>query len=48
MADNFNIFDFALTDEEMAEIKALNCGKRFFTMGLKEQESHLSGFTPAD
>lgn len=48
IADNFNIFDFDLTDEEMAEIKALDCGKRFFQMSLEEQESHLSGFTPAD
>lgn len=48
MADNFDIFDFELTEEEMAKIKALDCGKRFFNMSLEEQESQLVGFTPAD
>lgn len=48
MAANIDIFDFALTDEEMNEIRALDCGKRFFTLGLKEQEAALSPFVPAD
>lgn len=46
--DNFNIFDFELTDEEMARIKALDCGKRFFNMTLAEQEKVLGAWHPAD
>ena len=46
--ENFNIFDFALTSSEMDEIRALDKGKRFFTMTLEEQERTLSAFRPAD
>lgn len=48
IADNINIFDFALTQEEMNSIKALDCGKRFFNMSLSEQEKQLGGFVPQD
>ena len=48
MRDNFDIFDFALSDEEMAAIHKLDKGQRFFTMTLAEQEAHLSQFVPAD
>ncbi|MCD8373226.1 MAG: aldo/keto reductase [Clostridia bacterium] len=48
LADNINIFDFELTKEEMAQIKALDRGKRFFTMTLEEQEKNLGKFVPAD
>ena len=48
MEENFDIFDFMLTDEEMDAIHKLDKGVRFFTMTLKEQEAHLSQFTPAD
>lgn len=48
LKDNIDIFDFELTDEEMAEIAKLDCGKRYFTLNLKEQEAHLSAFRPAD
>ena len=48
MKENFDIFDFSLTEEEMNEISKLDCGKRFFTLNLKEQEEHLSRFIPAD
>ncbi|MBQ7684279.1 MAG: aldo/keto reductase [Bacteroidaceae bacterium] len=46
--DNFDIFDFALTDDEMGEIALLDSGKRFFTLGLKEQEAMLGTWKPAD
>ncbi len=46
--DNFNIFDFELTEEEMEDIRKIDKGVRFFTMGLAEQEKHLSQFVPAD
>lgn len=46
--DNIDIFDFELTEEEMNEIRALDKGKRFFTMTLEEQEAHLSQFKPKD
>ena len=48
LQDNFSVFDFSLTEEEMAAIKMLNKGERFFNMTLAEQEAHLSGFAPAD
>lgn len=48
MKENFDIFDFSLTEEEMNEISKLDCGKRFFTLNLKEQKEHLSRFVPAD
>ena len=46
--DNFNIFDFALTESEMNDIRSLDRGRRFFNMTLEEQERNLGGFTPAD
>lgn len=48
MKDNFNIFDFELTGDEMNQIKALDKNERYFTMTLEEQEKNLSKFTPAD
>ena len=48
MKENIDIFDFSLTDEEMNQISKLDCGKRFFTLNLKEQEERLSRFVPAD
>lgn len=48
MADNIDIFDFELTDEEMARIAALDRGQRFFTMSLEDQERNLGSFVPAD
>lgn len=46
--DNIDIFDFALTDEEVASIRKLDKGVRFFNMSLAEQEANLGGFVPAD
>ncbi len=40
--DNFNIFDFELTGDEMAQIEALDCGKRYYTATLEEQERNFS------
>lgn len=48
MRDNFDIFDFALTDVEMGRIAELDCGKRFFRMTLAEQEANLGAWRPAD
>ena len=48
MKENLEIFDFALTDEEMTMIRSLDKGARFFNMTLSEQEAHLSRFVPAD
>lgn len=48
MKDNFDIFDFELTAEDMAEIRVLDKGVRFFNMTLAEQEAHLGQFVPAD
>lgn len=46
--DNFDIFDFALTAEEMEKIASLDCGKRFYHATLEEQERSFSGWAPAD
>jgi len=48
LKDNIDIFDYELTDGEMAKIAKLDCGKRYFTLNLKEQEAHLSAFRPED
>ena len=45
---NFDIFDFALTEEEMNRIRALDKGVRYFNMSLAEQEKQLGAFKPAD
>ena len=45
---NFDIFDFALTEEEMDRIRALDKGVRYFNMGLADQEKRLGAFKPAD
>ena len=36
MRENFDIFDFSLTEDEMTRIRALDCGKRFFNMSLAD------------
>ena len=38
--DNFDLFDFTLTDEEMAEIAELNTGKRYY----HRNDGQLAGF----
>ena len=48
MKENLDIFDFELTNEEMNEIRALDNGKRFFTMTLEEQERNLGAWKPED
>ena len=46
--ENFEIFDFALTDEEMNKIRTLDAGKRFFNMTLEEQEKNRGAWKPED
>lgn len=36
--ENIRIFDFALTDDEMRQMRSLNKEKRFFNMPLKDKE----------
>jgi len=45
---SIDIFDFALTDDDMTRIRALDSGKCYFTMTLEEQETALSQRAPAD
>lgn len=45
---NFDIFDFELTNEEMAEIAKLDKNERYFTMSFEDQEKNFSTFVPAD
>lgn len=46
--DNFDIFDFELTADEMESIRRVDRDVRFFNMSLAEQEAHLGQFVPAD
>ncbi len=46
--DNFDIFDFELSDDEMNAIRALDKNVRFFNMPLSEQETNFMQFHPAD
>lgn len=46
--ENIDIFDFELTQSEIAEIRKLDKGERFFNMTLEEQETNLSQYKPAD
>lgn len=46
--DNFNIFDFELTADEMKQIEALDNGQRFFNMSLDDMERTLGAYKPAD
>ena len=48
LRDNFDIFGFELTADEMAEIRALDRGKRFYNVTLEEQEKRLGAWSPAD
>ncbi len=48
MRDNFDIFDFELTEDEMQAIRGLDNGKRFFNMSLADQEKNLGAWKPAD
>ena len=38
--DNFNIFDFTLTDEEMAEIAAVDKNVRYYNATIEEAQKY--------
>lgn len=40
--------DFELTEEEMEQIRALDCGKRYDTATLEEQERNFTAWKPED
>ena len=46
--ENIRIFDFELTDEEMAQIRSLNKEKRFFNATLKDVENMVWNAKLAD
>lgn len=46
--DNFTLFDFSLTDEEMAEIAALNQDKRYYTSTPEMLKKYAEMMTPVD
>lgn len=46
--ENFDIFDFSLTEEEMNQIRSLEKGQRFFRMPLEEQEKNFAAWAPED
>lgn len=48
MKNNFDIFDFSLTEDEMAEIAELDNTKRFYNVKLEDQERLLGAWKPAD
>ncbi len=47
MRDNFDIFDFELTADEMREIAKLDNGQRYYTASLTEQQ-RFTQWKPAD
>ncbi|WP_432647019.1 aldo/keto reductase [Mitsuokella sp.] len=48
MKENFNIFDFELTDDEMNEIRKLDGTKRYYNVSLEDQIKTLGAWKPAD
>jgi diketogulonate reductase-like aldo/keto reductase len=46
--ENISIFDFALSDDEMATMRSLNKEKRFFNVPLKQLEKMISNMVPDD
>lgn len=46
--DNFDLFDFALTNEEMEEIAALNQNKRYYTSTPQMLRSYVEMVPPVD
>lgn len=46
--ENISVFDFALSNVEMAAIRALDKEKRYFTMPLDEQRKWFSQWNPTD
>lgn len=48
MKDNFDIFDFELTEDEMNEIRKLEGTKRYYNVSLEEQIKTLGAWAPAD
>ena len=46
IAENIDIFDFELTDEDLEKMQQLDTGTRFFTMSESEQESAFINFAP--
>ncbi len=46
--ENIDVFDFELTDSEMAKIKALDKEQRYFVMPYEEQVKWFSQYNPED
>lgn len=46
--DNFYLFDFSLTDEEMSEINSLNQDKRYYTSTQELLDSYVKMVPPVD
>ena len=46
--DNFDLFDFALDDDEMADIAALNKDKRYYTSTPELLKSYAEMVPPVD
>lgn len=46
--DNFDLFDFALTEDEMAEISALDQDKRYYTSTPELLEKYVTMVPPVD
>ena len=45
--ENLDIFDFSLTDDEMREIKSLDCDTRYYNLPYEQQSQYLS-WNPGD
>ena len=46
--DNFDLFDFSLSEEEMADIEALNQDKRYYTSTPELLKKYVEMVPPVD
>lgn len=46
--ENIEVFDFALTDEDMKKIRSLNSEKRYFTMSYEDQKERFGNYIIED
>ena len=46
--ENIEVFDFALTDEDMKKIRSLDSEKRYFTMSYEDQKERFGNYIIED
>lgn len=48
MADNIDLFDFELTNAEMAQVSVLNSNTRYYNVSYEEEAENVKAWHPAD